>query len=263
MGRSYSVSDFSDVKLLIMCEPQLTKFAQVKHLGTSFRRIDNHKNVKSCIPNLHFSQTQFRDLEPRNSDKNSAVNLESSQLSEHDRHYAENDKFGRNKSVKKRSKSQDSGYDQSITIKQSSQGVVFGSAMQTLDRRISASSDQLDTLKKLKNREKPMRTRSSSRISFERKFESEDYHFERAKPAFIRGNGSKRSRDEAKTPFEMFLENDGPYSRKLFGPINSETSRRSQRMDDKSGYVYKGQARKEKIVYTNFQGSNEVRSFIT
>ena len=27
-----------------------------------------------------------------------------------------------------------------------------------------------------------------------------------------------------KTPFEIFLEDDGPYSRKLFGPVDSDTS---------------------------------------
>ena len=46
------------------------------------------------------------------------------------------------------------------------------SAMQTLDRRISASSDQLDTLKKQKQRQRPFRTRSSSRLSYERKFDT-------------------------------------------------------------------------------------------
>ena len=27
-----------------------------------------------------------------------------------------------------------------------------------------------------------------------------------------------------KTPFEIFLEDDGPYSRKLFGPVDSDAS---------------------------------------
>ena len=129
--------------------------------------------------------------------------------------------------------------------------------MQTLDRRISASSDQLDTLKKFKNREKPIRTRSSSRISFERKFESEDYHFERAKPAFTRTNGSKRSRDGAKTPFEMFLEDDGPYSRKLYGPVTAKATRSSQISGGKLEVVNKSELRKEKIVYTNFMASKD------
>ena len=90
--------------------------------------------------------------------------------------------------------------------------------MQTLDRRISASSDQLDTLRKQvqssftvpnanvvlqKCRQRPLRTRSSSRLSFERRCEGEA------------GGVPHLSRREtgAKTPFEMFLEDDGPYSR--------------------------------------------------
>jgi hypothetical protein len=47
-----------------------------------------------------------------------------------------------------------------------------GSAMQTLDRRISASSDQLDTLRA--PRPRAVRTRSSSRLSYERRVASSD-----------------------------------------------------------------------------------------
>ena len=96
--------------------------------------------------------------------------------------------------------------------------------MQTLDRRISASSDQLDTLKKQKNRQKPFRTRSSSRLSYERKFDTEEAEFKvptfHPKP----NNNKETSREVTKTPFEIFLEDDGPYSRKLYGPVTPKPS---------------------------------------
>ena len=89
--------------------------------------------------------------------------------------------------------------------------------MQTLDRRISASSDQLDTMKKQKNRQKPFRTRSSSRLSYERKFDTEEAEFK--VPTFHQKPNKELSREVTKTPFEIFLEDDGPYSRKLYGPV--------------------------------------------
>jgi len=214
--------------------------------------VNEPKSVKSQIPYSNHRQKKTSDFEPINCDKNQAVNLRNLQHG----YYKENDKFSRNKSVKKRSKSQDSGYDQfSSAIIKSSQSAASRSAMQTLDRRISASSDQLDTLKKLKSREKPVRTRSSSRISFERKFESEDYHLERDKSFFTRGNGSKRSQGGAKTPFEMFLEDDGPYSRKLYGPVAPKAPNRNRKNCEKFEFVNKAEVRKEKIVYTSFLGS--------
>ena len=238
-----------------MIEPHLPKFAQVRPLSTSFRFVNERKSVKSQIPYSGCGQKKTSDFEPSNCDKNLAVNLRNIQLLQRG-HYKENDKFSRNKSVKKRSKSQDSGYDQVFSaINKSSQSVASRSAMQTLDRRISASSDQLDTLKKLKNREKPVRTRSSSRISFERKFQSEDYHLERDKSAFTRGNGSKRSQGGAKTPFEMFLEDDGPYSRKLYGPVTPKAPSRNRKTCENFEFVNKAEVRREKVVYTSFLGS--------
>ena len=104
----------------------------------------------------------------------------------------------------------------------------------------------------MQNREKPLRTRSSSKISFERKFNIEESENVEAKPTFTRKSGSKRSRDGSKTPFEMFLEDDGPYSRKLYGPVTPKTPRNIQRFDKRQSV----QTRKEKIVYTTFMGQN-------
>ena len=135
--------------------------------------------------------------------------------------------------------------------------------MQTLDRRISASSDQLDTLKKQKNRQKPFRTRSSSRLSYERKFDTPETDFKfpssyYQKPPQPKDAGSRS--EVTKTPFEIFLEDDGPYSRKLYGPVTSkssvlERSRERQSQNQKSFSPSKivgglNKLRKEKLVYT-------------
>lgn len=40
-------------------------------------------------------------------------------------------------------------------------------------------------------------------------------------------NHLHRDRGGRKTPFEIFLEDDGPYSRKLYGPVQGETKPKS------------------------------------
>lgn len=135
--------------------------------------------------------------------------------------------------------------------------------MQTLDRRISASSDQLDTLKKQKNRQKPFRTRSSSRLSYERKFDSPEADFKFPSSSYYQKPPQpKDPRSEvAKTPFEIFLEDDGPYSRKLYGPVTSSKSSVLERSRDRQSQNQKSfspskivgglsKLRKEKLVYT-------------
>ena len=141
------------------------------------------------------------------------------------------------------------------------------SAMQTLDRRISASSDQLDTLKKQKNRQKPFRTRSSSRLSYERKFDTPETDFKfphhssyYQKPPPQQAKDASSRSEVTKTPFEIFLEDDGPYSRKLYGPVTTkssalERSRERQSQSQKSFRPSKivgglSKLRKEKLVYT-------------
>ena len=127
------------------------------------------------------------------------------------------------------------------------------SAMQTLDRRISASSDQLDTMKKQKNRQKPFRTRSSSRLSYERKFDTEEAEFK--VPTFHQKPNKELSREVTKTPFEIFLEDDGPYSRKLYGPVTPKPclDRGRERQSQKNQSKFVGgfnKLRREKLVYT-------------
>jgi hypothetical protein len=156
-----------------------------------------------------------------------------------------------------------------------------GSVLQTLDRKISASSDQLDCLKKLKYCEQPRRARSSSRVSYERKYQENEKQYKHYKTdqnmkisveSIHKTSQRKRSRQRrarSKTPFEMFLEDDGPYSRKLYGPVTPTTYRERQMSGERqNGFLssYNGEmerpsSNKERISYknklcalTNYQG---------
>jgi hypothetical protein len=103
--------------------------------------------------------------------------------------------------------------------------------MQTMDRRVSSSSDQIDNLRKPKIRAKPLRTHSSSRLDYERNTEFNDVSeggvFVTAKihrKCDLRSSSfhqtiQRTGGDWKKTPFALFLEDDGPYSRKLYGPV--------------------------------------------
>ena len=217
-----------------MGDPFNSKFAHVRPLGKSFRFSEEPNYVRDRSSYIYSSPNKSSDYHDKNISSPILVSDPS-------------DKVGRKVILHRRAKSSDSkdGFSGCDQYKP-------GSAMQTLDRRISASSDQLDTLKKLKPREKPLRTRSSSRISFERKYNFDESDTEDSKPIFMRKSSSKRSIDGPKTPFEMFLEDDGPYSRKLYGPVTPKTPRNSRGVKnrDKDG----AQVRKEKIVYTSTMG---------
>ena len=77
---------------------------------------------------------------------------------------------------------------------------------------------------------RPTRTRSSSRFLYDRKPEQDDVVFQYkgemlSKNQYFFGGDvgeTRRSRETEikKTPYEMFLEDDGPYSRKLYGPVD-------------------------------------------
>ena len=152
-----------------------------------------------------------------------------------------------------------------------------GSVMQTLDRKISASSDQLDSLKQLKHCEQPRRARSSSRVSYQRKYHengevtSELSEYKHGKTdtnmkmsvesihKISQRKGSRQGRARSKTPFEMFLEDDGPYSRKLYGPVTPTTCSKRQRSGERQngflsshdGEMEMPSCNKERIVYTS------------
>ena len=79
---------------------------------------------------------------------------------------------------------------------------------------------------------RPTRTRSSSRFLYDRKPEQDDVVFQykgemlSKNQYFFGGDGGEsrrnlsRETESKKTPYEMFLEDDGPYSRKLYGPVD-------------------------------------------
>jgi len=219
-----------------MSEPKLTKFALVRPLGTSFRY-----PVSEAAPEFSRHGAGHGNLLYRGP---------------------------KTVSVKRRAKSSDTRVERDNCL------VFPVSAMQTLDRRISASSDQLDTLKKQKQRQRPFRTRSSSRLSYERKFDTPptpevDFKFPAyyqktplaaikdtppPPPPAARGGGESVT----KTPFEIFLEDDGPYSRKLYGPVTPKSSlldRSRERQSQKTFCHSKlvgglNKLRREKLVYT-------------
>ena len=120
------------------------------------------------------------------------------------------------------------------------------SNMQTLDKRISASSDQLDCVRNTKGkveRETVGHNRRSGCVVHNQGRENNDaidnsdvifkYKGQKySKNEYFLGNNedfrntsetSQRERGR-KTPFEMFLEDDGPYSRKLYGPVTGDQS---------------------------------------
>jgi len=117
--------------------------------------------------------------------------------------------------------------------------------MQTLDKRISASSDQLDCIRperkplvesdsrnrirtsgyKVQSQEyKSREERVSSDIVFKykgEKFSKNEYFFGNSEKFLNISDSGQRERSR-KTPFQMFLEDDGPYSRKLYGPVTGD-----------------------------------------
>ena len=216
-----------------MSEPRLMKFAQVRQLGTSFR-CEGWEDK--------FESSSFQ--------RNQNWNIDS----------GVDNPFPY--SSHRRSKSSESRDDLSRSYR-SVRKSPSGSVMQTLDRRISASSDNLDTLRPMESRKKPVRAHSSTRISFERKFNVEQRPKVDQLYTQIPFKNERRSRP--KTPFEIFLEDDGPYSRQLYtsfsqhSPCSPKHSKNQQRefSGAKTQEVTASQTplRKERIVYTSTVGS--------
>jgi hypothetical protein len=130
--------------------------------------------------------------------------------------------------------------------------------MQTMDRRVSSSSDQIDNLRKPKIRAKPLRTHSSSRLDYERKTEvndvSEGGDFVTAKihrKCDLRSSSfhqtiQRTGGDWTKTPFALFLEDDGPYSRKLYGPLVRDREKPCRGRQKEMAW-YRGESEKDKV----------------
>ena len=241
-----------------MEEVKLTGFALVRPIKTSFRF--KPKPKLPSLPSSHIETYKDKKTPTQCSD------------------------------IKRRPKSSDSRDFKLPGAYQPSTNDFSGSLMQTLDRKISASSDQLDNLQKLKGCDKPRRARSGSRISYECKYqENEQLHSELlayndgqadqnnkiAGETFQKTGqrGSKqRGKERSKTPFEVFLEDDGPYSRRLYGPVTPSVNDKRQRSRERPQGSHSSQygqkerelQNREKIIYThklcaltNYQGVSQ------
>ena len=114
------------------------------------------------------------------------------------------------------------------------------SSMMTLDRRISASSDHLERedVSGQNNHESfgfsPVSGDKFSERDFELRHERDNHV---SMPEYTSHNMSKEREQKysetvqrpRKTPFEMFLEDDGPYSRQLYGPVKSDKTVKTQK----------------------------------
>ena len=224
-----------------MCEPKLTRFAQMRPFGASFKCDSNmnHRHLK--IGGFEEKISHYNDISVKNYPSD----------------YTTQSTNSRNNCV--RTKCLKPIKPNIINFNE----MKFNcSGMQTLDRRISSSSDQIDTLRKLKMRGKPLRTHSSSRLPFEHKLQleedKEDVKFIRSKiyrKCDLLSSSFHRSiprpgRDVTKTPFALFLEDDGPYSRKLYGPLTDR-----ERNEERQGQGR--ERRQERIVYRSDSGLRE------
>jgi hypothetical protein len=136
-------------------------------------------------------------------------------------------------------------------------------SMQTMDRRVSSSSDQIDFLRKQKMRAKPLRTHSSSRLDYERTTEvNNDSDFVTGKihrkcdlrSSSFHQNIPRKEGDLTKTPFALFLQDDGPYSRKLFGPLATRDREEPCRGRQKKSPGYRGESNKDKVkIISNYK----------
>ena len=142
--------------------------------------------------------------------------------------------------------------------------------MQTMDRRVSSSSDQIDNLRRQKMRAKPLRTHSSSRLDYQRKTEdgdgSEATDFVTGKihnKCDLRSSSFHKSIPRTggvvtKTPFALFLEDDGPYSRKLFGPLAHRDTEEQCWGRQKESPGFCGEPQKDKVrIISNYVQSNK------
>lgn len=130
-------------------------------------------------------------------------------------------------------------------------GTTSRPAMKTLDKAISMSSDQLDTLTSDRMRNMNIlphlpQHRASYRIPQQHtnvpgsgpsdgnvifKYKGAEY----SKNEYFFGIKSEQTK---KTAYQMFLEDDGPYSRKLFGPIANKSENQNEKLSFKN-FVYK------------------------
>jgi len=126
---------------------------------------------------------------------------------------------------------------QPITPSSFHTGTTSRPAMKTLDKAISVSSDQLDTLT---SGLMPSQHRASYRLP--------QHGAETDGNVIFKYKGAEYSKNEyffgiksdqgKKTAYQCFLEDDGPYSRKLFGPIAQKQEAQNEKLSFKN-FVYK------------------------
>jgi hypothetical protein len=232
---------------VMMCEPKLRYFAQVRPLVTN---LNNTSNMANFYSSHHCDNEYVQSVQSQRHYDDVNANMYASEIT------SPSTKL-KNKCVRTKS----SRLKKSKVLNFSEVECDFPS-MQTMDRRVSSSSDQIDTLRKQKMRTKPLRTHSSSRLSFERKFcvddDNEDVEFITSKihrqcdlfSSSFHRSIPRSGGDVTKTPFALFLEDDGPYSRKLFGPLTHRESYKERQGQDRG-------RRQERIVYRRETGQED------
>lgn len=126
--------------------------------------------------------------------------------------------------------------------------------MKTLDKAISMSSDQLDTL--TSDRMRSMMQSGGPGVRASYRLPPPGQNNASAAPAtgadgnvIFKYKGAEYSKNEyffgikseqsnKKTAYQMFLEDDGPYSRKLFGPIAQKVENGTEKLSFRN-FVYK------------------------
>ena len=96
--------------------------------------------------------------------------------------------------------------------------------MQTLDRKFSASSDQLDNIQRLRHSLRRPRARSASRMTETNKNDNKFQLGRSICDEALQENDKQQPRKSV----EVFLEEDGPYSRKFYGSSSKQSEMQRQ-----------------------------------
>jgi hypothetical protein len=204
-----------------MCDPLVGIVAKVRSIPT-------HSNCSDIYPTQHTDSQYYHNI------------------SHNEIGTKVNNKCGRTKSARLKK----------LRVSNSSEMEFDFPQMQTMDRRVSSSSDQIDNLRKQTIRAKPLRTHSSSRLDYEQKTEvNNDTDFVMGKihrkcdlrSSSFHQNIPRTGGDLIKTPFALFMQDDGPYSRKLFGPLATTDREEPCRRRQKESPGYWGESNKDKV----------------
>ena len=150
--------------------------------------------------------------------------------------------------------------------------------MKTLDKAISMSSDQLDTLTSDRMRSM-MQSGGQQGVRASYRLPPPGQNNASAAPAtgadgnvIFKYKGAEYSKNEyffgikseqsnKKTAYQMFLEDDGPYSRKLFGPIAQKAENGSEKLSFRN-FVYKSK-RHFTLVRTFIISLSNIRAMVS